>query len=275
MKNSLSGKLISMALAGAMLAGCGSTTSTGATGVGRKQVLLMGEETVNQQSAAAYQQMLAAAQQKGVLNRNPAQLARLRQIAGRIIPQTRAFRADAPNWNWQVNLIQANTANAFVAPGGKIMFFSGIIDRPQLTDDEIAAIMAHEIAHALRQHSREQASVGLLQQVGLAVLGSQMGLSQSQMQVAGALTSLGVDRPFSRSHETEADVLGLELMARAGYNPQGALTLWRKMSQLAGRSEPPQFLSTHPATANRVATIQARLPQVMPLYQQARQGSFR
>lgn len=256
------------------LAGCGSTTQNSATGVNRNQVLIAGGSQLEQRAAQQYDQMLQAAQQKGVLNTNPAQVARLRQIASRIIPQTANFRADAPRWNWQVNEITSKSMNAFCMPGGKIIFLSGIIDRLGLTDDEIAAIMAHEIAHALREHSREQASISALGQLGLAAAGAYFGLSQTQMQLAGMAADVGLSKPFSRNHEREADSIGLELMARAGYNPQAAISLWQKMNR-ADPSGIPQFLSTHPNNANRMQSIQALLPRVMPLYQQAGGGRYR
>lgn len=249
------------------LTGCSSTTQEGATGVNRKQLLLVSSEEVNAMSSKSYQDLLAQARQKNVLNRDAAMVARLRRIANHLIPHVSTFRADARGWQWEVNTIQSNELNAFVMPGGKVMFYSGIISRLQLTDAEIAAIMGHEIAHALREHARERISRDVAQQTGLGLLASVVGLTEGQAQAAGMAAQLGLQLPHSRAQEEEADVLGLELMARAGYNPQAALTLWQKMRQ-ASQGEPPKFLSTHPSTGDRIGQIQQLLPRVMPIYQQ-------
>jgi len=259
---------ITLLAASVGLTGCVSTTQEGATGVNRKQLLLVSSEEVNALSGKAYQEMLAEARQKNVLNRDAAMLARLRGISNRLVPHVGTFRADARSWQWEVNIIQSNELNAFVMPGGKVMFYSGIISRLQLTDAEIAAIMGHEIAHALREHARERMSRDVAQQTGLGLLASVVGLTEGQTQVAGMAAQLGLQLPHSRAQEEEADVLGLELMARAGYNPQAALTLWQKMRQ-ASQGEPPKFLSTHPSTGDRIGQIQQLLPRVMPIYQQS------
>lgn len=251
------------------LGGCASSTSTGTTGVDRKQLLLVSDTEINQASAQNYAQLLAQARAKSVLNTNAAQLARLKRIANRLIPQARVFRADANNWAWDVNLIKSNDLNAFCAPGGKIMFYTGIIDRLNLSDDEIAAIMGHEMAHALRDHGRENVSRGVAQQTGISILASAVGLSSGQAQLADMVGQLGFSLPNSRTQESEADTLGLELMARAGYNPQASISLWNKMIA-AGSGGTPQFLSTHPNPTNRIQNLQQLMPRVMPLYQAAR-----
>lgn len=251
-----------------VLSGCASSTSTSTTGVDRKQLLLVSEQEINQVSAQNYAELLAQARAKGVLNTNPAQLARLKRIANRLIPQAKVLRADANAWAWDVNLIKSNSLNAFCAPGGKIMFYTGIIDKLNLSDDEIAAIMGHEMAHALRDHGRENVSRGVAQQTGLSILAAAAGLSTGQAQLASVVSQLGFSLPNSRTQESEADILGLELMARAGYNPQASISLWNKMTA-AGSGGTPQFLSTHPNPANRIQTMQSLMPRVMPLYQQA------
>ena len=255
---------------GMLIQGCASSTSTGVTGVERKQLLLVSEQQVNQASAESYAQMLTQARSKGVLNTNPAQVARVRAIANRLITQVRVFRPEAAAWDWQVNMIKSDDLNAFCAPGGKIMVFSGIVDRLKLSDDEIAAIIGHEIAHALRDHGRENVSRGMAQQTGISILAAATGLSAGQAQLADLVGQIGLSLPNSRTQESEADVVGLELMARAGYDPNAAVSLWRKMQSAGGRGEPPQFLSTHPVSSTRIATIQSLLPRVMPLYQQSR-----
>lgn len=251
------------------LTGCASSTMNSATGVDRRQLLLVSSAEINQASAQSYQKTLDEARRQGVLNPNQAQLQRIQRIANRLIPQVNVFRPDARSWNWQVNMLKSPELNAYCAPGGKIMFYTGIIDRLNLTDDEIAAIMGHEMAHALREHGRERASRSGATQLGLSVLASAIGLTEGQTQIAGMATQLGLDLPFNRGQESEADSLGLELMARAGYNPQAAISLWNKMSA-ASKGEPPQFLSTHPGSQNRIRTLQTLMPKVVPLYQQSR-----
>ena len=270
----ISKKLMMSSLAASVIAvgatGCSTTTDTGAIGVDRNQLLVVSDQQVQQLSNQAFQQEIAAARAKGLLDTNPAQLARLQKISQRLIAQTGAYRSDARQWPWEVHVIKSNELNAHVFPGGKIVFYSGIIDRLSLTDAEIAAIMGHEMAHALREHTRERLSREVATQTGIGIAASVLGLSQGQTQLAGLAGDLGISRPNSRTQETEADLMGLELMARAGYDPNAAISLWRKMQSASGRGEPPQFLSTHPVSSTRIATIQSLLPRVMPLYQQSR-----
>ena len=273
-KMKISKKLMMSSLAASVIAvgatGCSTTTDTGAIGVDRNQLLVVSDQQVQQLSNQAFQQEIAAARAKGLLDTNPAQLARLQKISQRLIAQTGAYRSDARQWPWEVHVIKSNELNAHVFPGGKIVFYSGIIDRLSLTDAEIAAIMGHEMAHALREHTRERLSREVATQTGIGIAASVLGLSQGQAQLAGLAGDLGISRPNSRTQETEADLMGLELMARAGYDPNAAVSLWRKMQSASGRGEPPQFLSTHPVSSTRIATIQSLLPRVMPLYQQSR-----
>lgn len=273
-KMKISKKLMMSSLAASVITvgatGCSTTTDTGAIGVDRNQLLVVSDQQVQQLSKQAFQQEIAAARAKGLLDTNPAQLARLQKISQRLIAQTGAYRNDARQWAWEVHVIKSNELNAHVLPGGKIVFYSGIIDRLNLTDAEIAAIMGHEMAHALREHTRERLSREVATQTGIGIAASVLGLSQGQAQLAGLAGDLGISRPNSRTQETEADLMGLELMARAGYDPNAAISLWRKMQSASGRGEPPQFLSTHPVSSTRIATIQSLLPRVMPLYQQSR-----
>ncbi|KAA8731250.1 M48 family metallopeptidase [Acinetobacter qingfengensis] len=252
-----------------ILSGCSSTTLTSTTGVDRKQLLLVSESEVNALSAQNYNQLVSQAKSKGVLNTNSTQKARLQRIANRLIPQAKTLRPEAASWQWQVNLIKSDELNAFCAPGGKIMFYTGIIDRLKLTDDEIAAIMGHEMAHALREHGRENVSRAYAQQAGLGILAAATGMSEGQAQVANLVGQIGIGLPNNRTQESEADVLGLELMARAGYNPQAAVSLWKKMIAANGAGGS-QLLSTHPNPENRIKNIEALLPKVMPLYLQAK-----
>lgn len=269
MKKMLTTTVMAASLSVLTLSGCTSTTGTGAVGVDRQQLLLVSSEEVLQMSAQSYNKNIQEARSRKVLDTNSAQLNRLKSVANRLVGQVGIYRPDAAKWNWEVHTIKSNELNAFVMPGGKIMFYSGIIDRLNLSDDEIAAIMGHEMAHALREHSRERLSREYATQTGIGVAASLFGLSQGQAQLANLAGNFGLSLPHSRTQESEADQIGLELMARAGYNPQAAVTLWQKM-QRASQGEPPQFLSTHPTSSARIAQLQSLMPKVMPLYQKSR-----
>ena len=245
------------------------TTQSGVVGVERKQTMLVSSEEVNQSAVQAYQAVLQDAQKKGQLNRDPAQLQRVRAIIARLIPATAAFRKDAPAWKWEVNVISSNEVNAWCMPGGKIAVYSGLIQQLNPTDDELAAVIGHEIAHALREHSREQVShqmgEGILLSAGAAIL----GVGQVGQQVAQTLLDVTFNLPHSRTDETEADRIGVELAARAGFDPRASVGLWQKMEKLGG-SRPPQWMSTHPDPANRMHDLQDYANRVYPLYQQAK-----
>jgi predicted Zn-dependent protease len=252
------------------LAGCETTTSGGTVGAQRSQLMLVSSAELDRMSAQAYAKLLAEAAQKGVLNRDAGMLARVRAIASRIEPRTSVFRADAPGWKWEVNLINSSQLNAFCMPGGKIMFYSGLVSQLSLSDDEIAVVMGHEIAHALREHSREHMSQAMAAQTTIGLGAALLGLGQGSAELAGAGYETFIATKFSRNDETEADRMGLELAARAGYDPRAGVSLWRKMMAANSGGRPPEFLSSHPAEASRVQQIEALLPTVMPLYQAAR-----
>jgi predicted Zn-dependent protease len=262
--------IVTFCLSALALGGCETTTSGGSVGADRKQLLLVSSQELDQASAQAYAKLLSEASGKGVLNRDQAMLQRVRAIASRLEPQTRVFRPDAPGWKWEVNVITSNELNAFCMPGGKIMVYSGLISQLRLTDDEIAVVLGHEIAHALREHSREQMSQAIAAQTAIGLGAALFGFGQGSADLAGAGYQALIATRFSRNDEVEADRMGLELTARAGYDPRAGVTLWQKMIQASQGGRPPEFLSSHPAEASRVQEIQALLPTVMPLYTAAR-----
>ena len=225
-------------------------------------------------SAQSYNQLQADASKKFTLNSDAALTQRVRAIAQRIIPSTAVFRPDAPGWKWEVNVIDSKELNAFCMPGGKIMFYTGLINQLQLSDEEIAVVMGHEIAHALREHSREQVSQAIAADTALNVGAALFGLKDNTAKLTGAAYQALVATKFSRTDENEADQIGLELSARSGYDPRAGISLWQKMLEANKGQKPPEFLSTHPAEKNRVQEIQSLLPRVMPLYEAAsRRGS--
>lgn len=240
--------------------------------VRKSRVLLVPAALVNDAAAAQYTQIKQQAAARRVLNNNAESLARVRGIAARLIPQGARFNRDAAAWKWEVNLIDAPMVNAFCMPGGKIMVFSGIIDKLRLTDDELAAIIGHEIAHALLEHGRARMSEQVLKNVGVNLAAAYFGLSNVSANALNQAATLAVSLPYSRSHETDSDLVGIELAARAGFDPRGAVNVWKKMSQLSG-SQPPQILSTHPAHASRIRELEANIPRVMPLYEAVRNAA--
>jgi predicted Zn-dependent protease len=266
-------QLIIVLASASLLLVCGcetvKTTGAGAVGVDRKQQMLVSNETVEQGAAQAYEAELKTAREKGVLNTNQAQLARVTTIAKRIVAATPAFRKDATGWNWQFNLQKTKELNAYCMPGGRIMVYSGLIDQLELSDAEIAAVLGHEIAHALREHTRERVSRAYAQQLVLSGAAAVAGVSDATANMANMVAEVTFQLPFSREQESEADDIGLELMARAGYDPHAALTLWNKMSA-AESAGTPEFLSTHPAPKDRIKDIEKNLPRVLPLYAQRR-----
>jgi predicted Zn-dependent protease len=264
-----------MVLAIALVA-CSSTTEQGTVGVKRSQLLLVSSAELDRAAAAQYRQVVQREIPKGNVNRDPQQAERVRAIARRLIPQTAVFRKDAPAWKWEVNVITSPEVNAWCMPGGKIAVYTGLIEKLNVTDDELAAVMGHEIAHALREHSRERASQQMASSVGASLVGAVAeifapGTGQMGAGLAGVVGQVTYELPYSRVHETEADRMGVELAARAGYDPRAAVTLWEKMARLSsGGSWPPKLLSTHPSNDDRIKDLTEFSQKVMPLYEQAR-----
>lgn len=263
-------KLLAVGLTCIGLTGCFSTQQTtkqGTVGIERQQLMMISEKEMSQGAEQAYAGILKEAREKNTLNTDRKSLERIRIIGNRLIPQTVAFRPDAPQWNWEINLIKSDDLNAWCMPGGKIAFYTGIIDTLQLTDAEIAAIMGHEMAHALREHGRERASQTQLTQVGLAALQIFTGVQGPLLDATAMAVNVTLTLPNSRTHETEADRIGVELAARAGYDPYAAVRVWEKMSQHSNGG-PPQILSTHPTNENRIKDLRKYAQRVEPLYLQ-------
>ena len=224
-------------------------------------------ETVEQQSAVQYDEMTRqAAGKRALLPDDNTQTVRLREIARRLLPHAAKFNERAKVWKWEINVLDSPQINAFCMPGGKIAVFTGILNKLQLTDDEVALVMGHEIGHALYEHARVRAGKQMALGAGRAVAGLIFGqLGDIVGAGAGSLAAL----KFSRGDETQADLIGLELAARAGYDPRAGITLWQKMSK-ASQGAPPQWMSTHPSGETRIKTIQNHIPEVIALYEKAR-----
>jgi predicted Zn-dependent protease len=275
MNRQIIGRAASALLAATVLVACSTTTEEGTVGVQRSQLLLVSSAELDKAAAAQYQQVIQTETPKGNINRDPHQTERVRGIAKRLIPQTAVFRKDALDWKWEVNVITSPEVNAWCMPGGKIAVYTGIIEKVQITDDELAAVMGHEISHALREHGRERASQQVAAGAGTSLAGIVADIflpGSGQLATAGA--GLGAQGlyllPYSRVHETEADRMGVELAARAGYDPRAAIVLWQKMAKLSGGSAPPQLLSTHPSNEARIKDLTEFSQKVLPLYEEAR-----
>src|SRR6056300_857453 len=254
--------------------GCTSTTKKSDSDVDRIQLMILPEYMAMDMSQSGYTEILDNAKKDGILNTNSLEVERVRNISYNLISQTYIFRDDAQEWNWEINVIDSELINAFCMPGGKIVVYSGLINKLDATDDELAAVIGHEIAHALREHGRERMSSALVQQVG--ILGFAIFLSnqdgsflskQAILQGVALGTTLFFALPNSREQEREADKIGLELAARAGYNPLAAVSLWRKMDELSDM-QPPEFLSTHPSNQSRIDDLQIQAKKIMYLYEE-------
>jgi predicted Zn-dependent protease len=255
--------------------GCRSaqTTKGGVVGADQPQSTLtrVTQAQIRDAAVQAYAEDLAIARDNGALDADAAMARRVKTIADRLIAVTGAFRPDAPGWGWEVNLIRSDQVNAWCMPGGKIAVYSGLITKFELTDDEIAAVLAHLIAHALREHARERASElldsGLF--VERAVEGS--GAGQGTIDMARLVKQVTLSLPYGRVYESEADRMGVELAARAGYDPRATISLWQKMARAGGDREP-EWLTMHPSDASRIRELETYSARGMPLYEQARRA---
>jgi predicted Zn-dependent protease len=236
--------------------------------------VLSDEQAVNQQSKLQYDALLKEADQKNALvDDNDPQLQRLRAIAKRIIPHVGRWNAEAANWRWEVNLLNSDQVNAFCMPGGRIAFFTGILRKLNMTDDEVAMVMGHEIAHALREHARkrqgESQLAAIAGKLGGIAASALFGIDPNLTDFGGRMAAQAAVLKFSRGEETEADLVGIDLAARAGFDPRAGIALWQKMGAVNARA-PIEFLSTHPSGDTRIAEMNKSMPLVLPVYARTR-----
>lgn len=264
----LKGMALVLTLPGASLALAREGVDVGDNSVFSK---LVSADTVERSSAQQYAQMMQdAANQKALAPSTHPQVRRLRAIAAKIIPFANPWNPRARDWRWEINLIGSPQINAFCMPGGKIAFYSGILDQLKLTDNEVATVMGHEVAHALREHARARMGKNAATGIGANLLGQVLGLGELGQTVTNYGAQL-LTLQFSRNDESDADLVGMELAARAGFDPRAGVSLWQKMAA-ASRGAPPQWLSTHPSGNTRIADIERNLPKVTPLYERAPRG---
>jgi predicted Zn-dependent protease len=235
---------------------------------GRRQLMIVSEDSAISASKQAYVEMLKPYEQKGKIDNDPALKERVYRITGRLIAQAIKMRPETKNWDWRIKIIdEPETVNAWAMAGGKMALYTGLVNKINPTDDELAQVLGHEIAHALAKHSAEKMSVAMASSIGVAAVGIAADNKGLALTGAALAAALAVQKPNSRAAESEADRIGIELAAKAGYDPRAAITLWQKMAQVGGKG-PPQFLSTHPSPANREKKLAEYVPEMMPYYEQ-------
>ena len=236
---------------------------------GRSQLMLVSEETAIHASKDAYVQMLQPLRDAGKIDTDPAVTKRVDEITERLIAQAIIMRPDTANWDWQMEVIdEPEVVNAWAMAGGKMAVYTGLIKQVEPTDSELAQVLGHEISHALANHQAEKMSMGILTSAAVVAAGIASDKPALAMTGAALAASLAITKPNSRTAESEADRIGVELAAKAGYDPRAAVTLWQKMAEVSGEG-PPEFLSTHPAPSNRSATLEGLIPEMLPYYEQA------
>lgn len=259
-------KSFRLAALGAMIALAGCTTIADMAGYD--------SQTLNAEAAKGYSQVITEANNSGELDISSKTSKRVQAIYQKMLPYAQQANTTGIPFNWELNVIRSDTVNAWAMPGGKMVVYTGLVEDVGLTDDEIAAIMGHEMIHALHEHSKadygQKILTGIGMDIGGAILQDQTGLSSDTVDMGSSILSeFGIDKPFSRSQESEADRDGLMLMAKSGYNPQAAVTLWQKMAAYGGTSSTPEFMSTHPSDQTRAKDLQAAMPEAMELYAQS------
>lgn len=236
-------------------------------------------QTLNSNAAKSYTQMMSKARAEGLIETNTAVARRVRNVFQRLVPYANEANTTGVPFDWQLNVIRSKEPNAFAMPGGKMVVYTGIVDRLNLSDDEIAAIIGHEMTHALQEHSKRSAGQQILtsvaMEVGSAVVQSKTGVNANNVDVyKDVLSQYGLNLPFSRYQESQADAGGLRLMAQAGYNPNAAITVWEKMNKVMGNNSGTSLLSTHPSNDARISSLKKMLPEVMQIYEQAKQNQL-
>ncbi|MBL7002499.1 MAG: M48 family metallopeptidase [Gammaproteobacteria bacterium] len=236
---------------------------------GRKQLMLMSESSAINASKQAYSKTLEPFEKDGKLDSDPKQVERINHITNKLIKQASLMRADTKDWQWSIKIIDdPEMINAWCMAGGKMAIYTGLINKLNATDDEIAQVMGHEISHALANHSAERMSIALANTLGLALLQKQTDASGEAIALTAVAAQLALTLPNSRASESEADRIGIELAAKAGFNPNAAVSLWQKMAKAGGKGGP-TFLSTHPAPDDREQALKRLIPEMMPYYQAA------
>jgi predicted Zn-dependent protease len=261
---------LTLLVAAAALAACSTNPITG-----RSQLVgLVTEQQAIQGSASAYQQMMADLDKKKKLEKgdekDSPRTQQIQRITDRLVAQAIKFRPNSASWRWEVQVINdPKTVNAFCMAGGKMAIYTGMWEQLKATDDELAAVMGHEISHALLDHTRERMSVARASDVGVQILAAAAGVGNlgGQLMQNAAVVAIGL--PNSRESEAEADAVGVQLAARAGYDPHAAVSLWEKMGKLGGGRQP-EFLSTHPSPENRAAKLKEMAAKLDPVYQEAK-----
>jgi len=235
---------------------------------GRSQLMIVSEDAAIAASKEAYVEMLRPYAEKGEIDNDPVLKNRVNKITGRLIAQAIKIRPETKNWDWSIKIIDdPETVNAWAMAGGKMALYTGLVNKIKPTDDELAQVLGHEISHALAKHSAEKMSVAMASQLGVLAVGVATKSNGLALTGASLAAALAVQMPNSRTAESEADRIGIELAAKAGYDPHAAITLWQKMAKVGGKS-PPEFLSTHPAPENREKNLASLIPQMMPYYEQ-------
>ena len=246
----------------ALIVGCATSPT------GRRQLMIVSEDSAIAASKQAYVEMLKPYEQQGKIDNNKGLKDRVHTITGRLIAQAIKMRPETKNWEWSIKIIDdPQTVNAWAMAGGKMALYSGLVVQLNATDDELAQVLGHEIAHALAKHSAEKMSVAMASTIGVAAVGVAADRKGLALTGAALAAALAVQKPNSRAAESEADRIGIELAAKAGYDPRASITLWQKMAKVGGKG-PPEFLSTHPSPENREKTLTALVPQMMPYYEQ-------
>jgi len=260
-------KFVVLLIAVVAVGGCKTNPITG-----RSQMMLISEETAIEQSGEAYQAMLKPLKEKGKINNDPSVVKRVEIITSRLVAQAVEYRPESKTWDWSVRVIDdPEVVNAWCMAGGRMAIYTGLINKLDATDDEIAQVMGHEISHALLAHTAERMSRAIALQLGIITVAATQGSdTQGQLVVQGAALAaiVALELPNSRTAEAEADVVGIELAAKAGYDPHAAETLWAKMAKVGGSGESRfDFLSTHPAPVKRMETLRELVPEMMPYYE--------